>query len=434
VRRAAILSLLVLAAAAPPASAQRLPSTTTPGVTATRGAGGVMTIRFAATRAGRAAYAGFAGRRLTVRCQHAGPEPVGAGPLDVVTARVRFPARRSSVRLTVRGTTNLCSLGAFPSGVMVATDATARGFLADLDLGRQMATAGLYVGALGPSAAARRVNGVVLSSASATPPRGRIGIFKSGTTTAVVAIGHDGRRVFSEQDGAVARSNGTTAFDQLVPAPAPVTLPTGPLGGAVAALPASSEPGLTATRHGGRVALSFTGTARRNLAGARVSFFCAVASQLSGSGGGFDATFRQATGPRSGPLRLTLARRFDLCTLTYSGRTAAVALDAAARPVLEDGLVSAAIDRVVHSAGADALGGGYPSGALLADRFGGAVVALADPADAPPDRRVGVWSDGARRLVVRAVARTGHELFFEVDGDVVTSNAEDILRTAVLFV
>src|SRR4051812_28719024 len=108
--RAAILMLLVLAAAAAPASAQRLPSTTTPGVTAARSAG----------------------RRLTVRCQHAGPEPVGAGALDVVTARVRFARRRSTVRLTVRGSTNLCSLGSFRRGVLVAADATARGFLSDV--------------------------------------------------------------------------------------------------------------------------------------------------------------------------------------------------------------------------------------------------------------------------------------------------------------
>src|SRR4051812_36072943 len=139
--RAAILMLLVLAAAAAPASAQRLPSTTTPGVTATRSAGGVMTIRFSPTTAGRAAYARFAGRRLTVRCQHAGPEPVGAGALDVVTARVRFAKRRSTVRLTVRGSTNLCSLGSFPGGVMVAADATARGFLADVVDSQRVTTA-----------------------------------------------------------------------------------------------------------------------------------------------------------------------------------------------------------------------------------------------------------------------------------------------------
>ena len=50
-----------------------------------------------------------------------------------------------------------------------------------------------------------------------------------------------------------------------------------------------------------------------------------------------------------------------------------------------------------------------------------AVVAMASPEDAVPARRVGYWTDGARRVVV-ATTRAGKRLFYEVDGEVTRTN------------
>src|SRR3954464_2926003 len=129
-RRTVLLAVVAFVTLAGSADAQRLPATTTPGVTALRGPGGRMTIRFADTRAGRTAYARYAGRLVSIRCQHAGDAPFGSGPVDLVTTRGRFARRLSSVRLTVRGTTNLCTLGTPLTGVMVATDPAGRRFVA----------------------------------------------------------------------------------------------------------------------------------------------------------------------------------------------------------------------------------------------------------------------------------------------------------------
>ena len=94
------------------AAAAALPSTTTPGVTATRSSGGRVTIRFADNPTGQKAYRPFAGRRVTIRCQHVGSDLLyGSGATDVATTRARFGRTLSTVTLRVRGTTNLCSLG-----------------------------------------------------------------------------------------------------------------------------------------------------------------------------------------------------------------------------------------------------------------------------------------------------------------------------------
>src|SRR4051794_17566075 len=125
----AMLALSVLAVAA----AAALPSTTTPGVSATRSGGGRVTIRFADTAAGQKAYRQFAGRRVTIRCQHVGSDLLyGSGATDVVIARARFGRTLSTVTLRVRGTTNLCALGSPLGGVVVATSGAGRRFLADL--------------------------------------------------------------------------------------------------------------------------------------------------------------------------------------------------------------------------------------------------------------------------------------------------------------
>src|SRR2546423_5398711 len=179
--RVLAVSLAVLAL---PATAGAQLQPTPPGVTATRAPGGRITIRFAATPAGRAAYRRYAGRLVTVRCQHVGDQPFGTRPVDVVTTPVRMARSLSSIRLRVRGSANLCSLGRPLIGVTVATDATGRRFLADVAYSVTFLTTNDELILHGTAAALRQVaNGVRLSTAGATPPRGGGGGLPGGRGT-----------------------------------------------------------------------------------------------------------------------------------------------------------------------------------------------------------------------------------------------------------
>jgi hypothetical protein len=67
-------------------------------------------------------------------------------------------------------------------------------------------------------------------------------------------------------------------------------------------------------------------------------------------------------------------------------------------------------------------GGDPPTTDEVVGKGGGTIVAMNGPDDTPPAGRVGYWSDG-HRAVSAVVAPGGRRLFFETNGDVVTSNA-----------
>src|SRR4051794_22689978 len=250
-----MLALSVLAVAA----AAALPSTTTPGVSATRSGGGRVTIRFADTTAGQKAYRQFAGRRVTIRCQHVGSDLLyGSGATDVVIARARFGRTLSTVTLRVRGTTNLCALGSPLGGVVVATNGAGRRFLADLRGLALLDVAGA-VERRGATATLRTLksHGERLSSSTATPHAGRIGIFGDrGATAGGVLRSASGRRLFAELRDDTLRTNVLGALDQLTPSsPATVALPAGAKPAPGTALPASTDPDVSATRDGRQVSI-----------------------------------------------------------------------------------------------------------------------------------------------------------------------------------
>jgi hypothetical protein len=416
-----MLALPVLAVAA----AAALPSTTTPGVTATRSSGGRVTIRFADNPTGQKAYRRFAGRRVTIRCQHVGSDLLyGSGATDVVTTRARFGRTLSTITLRIRGTTNLCSLGSPFGGVVVATDTAGRRFLADLG-GFALLDVAAQVERKGATATLRSLKslGVRLSNSAATPHAGRVGIFGDrGGTAGAVLRSASGRRLFAELSGDTLRSNILGTLDQLTPArPAAAALPTGARPAPGTALPASTDPEVSATRDGRAVSIAFTGSARTGLAGAPVSLSCSRQS----NGGAIDEGFGSTeSGPPAGqPLREDVDPAFHLCAVSFRGRTVRLALDGTGRAQLEEATVAAGLDRVLHNAGSEA---GYPSGETLSARYRGDVVALPAATAASPDLRIGAWSDGKRRLVLTAVARTGRRLFIEVDGQVVRTNVFNV--------
>ena len=83
------------------------------------------------------------------------------------------------------------------------------------------------------------------------------------------------------------------------------------------------------------------------------------------------------------------------------------------------------LERVLRAAAAGAAPG-YPAGNALSAQYGGAVAPLPDASATPGDLRIAAWSDGARKLVLTAIARTGKQLFAQVDGDVLTTNTGDL--------
>src|SRR4051812_1868734 len=419
----ALLAVLAVpttvALAIPATAAAQLPSTTTPGVKVTQSAGGRIRISFNDTPDGRLAYKPFARRRVTVRCQRVGALPLGAGPSGAVSTRVRMGRGLSTVELRARGEVNLCTLGR----VTVATNTTARRFLADLIWGELLLTVGDQVDRRGTAATIRRLHGraVRLSRQSASPPHRRVGIYGDrGAPNALVATSPSGRRLFVERAADVVRTNVLGTQDQLGRAEAPsgVTLPTGDQPPAGTPLPDTTDPEVTATRSGDRVAIEFSGTARNEASGARVAVNCTRETP------GLAITTEQGhategTGPS---VHVTVPTRFHVCAVGFRARVVRVALDQPGRVALEEGTVAAGLERVLRNAATDA-DSGYPSGQALGDRYDGAVAALAAPADTPPDRRIGAWSDTRGRLVLTATARTGRRLFLEIDGRIVRTNA-----------
>ena len=429
----ALAAAALAAALAPAAQAARLPSTSQPGVTARALPANRAEIRFADTKAGRAAYKRVAGHTIDVRCQKVGAHALGAEPSRRFTTRLRMPRRLSTVRLVLRGDLNFCFVGSPFGGLTLGLDSDGRAFLADFqaDIAAQAvageAFARLARAGRAPSAATvvrpfRRV-AAVLSSAGAMPPRNRVGVYSDRTHHLVVAArSATGRRIFFERDGDVTSTNTAGLLEQLdrAPSPAGVSLPGGPIPPPGSELPAATDPGITAQRSGRTVTVSLSTAARSKYAVERARVNCnRVRGDVLQEGFG-----RDTEPPAAGePLRFDLETGFHVCALgdTAAGPVAYFAVDPASRAQLEEALVAAALERVIHTAG-DAAAPGYPSGAALAGSFDDAIVALSGPDATTQDLRVGVWSDGLRRLVVTAVARTGRRLFARIDGQTLTTN------------
>jgi hypothetical protein len=418
--RARLLLATVLLLAVPATAQAQLPEASQPGIRVSRSAGGRVAIAFLDTAAGRKAYRRYAGRTMTIRCQSIAADHLfGTGPSGVATAKVRFRRALSTLRLRVRGNVNLCSFGS----VTVATDASARKFLADLVLAQTLPEVAARAARSGAKAAVRRLgkDGVVIGSLASTPRGGRIGVYARGGVAAAVARSDSGKRLFFQLQGEEIHSNLLTPLDQLAPIAETrgIGLPSGDFPPAGTPLPATTDPEITARRDGAEAVIDFTGTARDDLRGRRMTLAC-TQRDAGLTVAGFSARENAPTGGR--PLRVRVPSTSHVCTVTYGAHLARVALDGAGRAQLEDALVSAALGRVLGSA-APTAATGYATAQALSDSLQGAVVALAAPTDNPPDLRVGAWSDGARKLTLAAIARTGRRLFLEVDGDLVRTNS-----------
>jgi hypothetical protein len=420
--RAPRLLLASLLALGLPATAHaQLPQANQPGIRVSSGNGRVA-IAFLDTPAGRRAYKAVAGRTATVRCQTIATRVFGAGPVGVVTAKVRFKRTLSTVRLRLGGSVNLCTLGT----TIIATDTTARSFLGDLVTSASVPLLADRALRSGATATVRgtRGAGVVLKNPTSTPRSGHFGVYTNNGTVTTVGVTPAGRRVFFTAKGGEIRTNALTPPDQLIEPVPPrgVHLPSGPLPAAGAPLPASTDPGITGRRAGADALFDLTDAARAAIGTKKIHVRCGLSTRSL-----IGATKAVGAGDHSLPAAgrpLSIAgvpTKYHLCSLTYGGHLARVALDDVGRVALEEGTISSALERVLRRAAADTTTS-YATSQAVADDYPGLVVPLANPDDTPGDLRIGVWSDGGQDITVSAVARTGRRLFLEVKGDTLRTN------------
>jgi hypothetical protein len=212
-----------------------------------------------------------------------------------------------------------------------------------------------------------------------------------------------------------------------------------------AQLPVGEADGVRIVRERGAIVVVFTQRAARlyrRIAGKRVSVLCWEFTDNSVNGGG--GTLRAPK--RRRPLRTgDLTRGMDYCRVWLAARTVRRNGERQRRPrvvivsipLTQRGAVfldeqSKVLDlqRLLFGAGllaeersssawptATELLGWLPTRAL---RPG--VVALANPADTPPQEAIGYYSDGQQHVAAVAVSALGRRLFVEHEGDVLHTN------------
>jgi hypothetical protein len=215
-----VIAAAVLASAALSAPASAQVAGEAEGVTAVRGAHGIV-LRFG-PRAAKA-YRRIAGRRVLVGCATV-PKPSGFGISSSggSSGVVRAPRRRGALRTGDLSRADYCTVKLRRSHDLVAWAAvTARG-RTYLD---EVATAGLLelpflIGdeSDAPPSVARvveRSKGVIvaLDGPDGSPPAGRIGYWTDGSRAVTAALTRAGRRLFIDIDGDVVRSNALPYLD-----------------------------------------------------------------------------------------------------------------------------------------------------------------------------------------------------------------------------
>lgn len=200
-----------------PAAAIAAPPPPASGVSATAGKGRV-TVAFADSSGGSAAYGRVAGRRLVTRClRDPDPEPL-IGDGAAVTGTIRAPAARSQLVLAAPPAADLCLLGDRSGRVRLSVPVTARGatYLLEAPAGSQIAATLVAAQRLrsggrwpSPTLLARATPGVTaVSGPSAPPPAGHVGVYGDGNRRlGVVEVAPDGRRLYYELDGAELRTD-----------------------------------------------------------------------------------------------------------------------------------------------------------------------------------------------------------------------------------
>lgn len=201
-------------------------------------------------------------------------------------------------------------------------------------------------------------------------------------------------------------------------------------------LPVGEAEGVRIVREHGAIVVVFTRQAKklwRRVAGRRVSVLCTEFLDDGTAGGG--ATMRA---PKRGRKIRTgdLTRGMDYCNVSLEprrrGRSSelivsvpltqrgAVFLDEREQVSLLMGILFLAEDLAENrdlpgAATAEQLVARWP-------RLEGHLVPLGGPAETPPPKTVGYWSDGAQHYAAVTLSTSGRRLFIEYEGDVLHTN------------
>ena len=231
-----------------------------------------------------------------------------------------------------------------------------------------------------------------------------------------------------------------------------VLLVLAPSAPAATPLPVGESQGVRAYRVNGAIVVRFTERAARlyrRIAGKRVTITCTELPEdrsavgIVGVGSG-SQTFRASK--RRRPFRTgDLTRGTDYCRVWLARRT--VVRDGerqrlgreliASVPLTQEGAVyldeqekAISLYGLLIYAGEQGDGKAYPTAVALlqairdADGLSRRIIALASPANTPPLRKIGYYSDGALHAAVVVVSASGRRLFLEVAPD-------DVLHTNV---
>ena len=436
-RRATFLAAVSLLGLSASASAATLPfQLRTSGVTVTREPSGSYLIALTAR-----AYRPLAGRRVQIACFNSAHRLPAAAPPRTYDTQLRAPRRPAPFRVHPAPGVDACLLATSDSlhPLAAALSGRARRVFAEAQAGLR-ASIGLTV-VLG--SARGRTTWPQLSQVSQKlrPYLAGVQYVTDGRHRAAFSAPvAGGGRVSIRLDGDVVTTNlggfvGSYASNGAAPA---LQLPAGPVPPAGTPLPTTSVPGVTATLQGRDLAIAFDGSstagaAYAHLAGHAVQISCTPPPRTAlGLLTGRFAANVETRAPSAQPTTLH-ARLFGpapaLCSLGLGGGTAPlvqVALSPEGAAALEDGRVSLAMQAVAVRAAGDGLSS-YASVASLQRSLAGGVAALSSPSDTPNDRRIGVYSDGARHLTVVARTLTGRRLFADFDGDVVSTNLGSVI-------
>jgi hypothetical protein len=202
-----------------------------------------------------------------------------------------------------------------------------------------------------------------------------------------------------------------------------VTLPQ-----SAAAQVAGPQQGVTAARtHHGVVVRFGKGSARvyRRIAGRRIVIGCSTVTRLIG---GYSTDSESVSGIRAPRHRQTLhtyvTGRADFCfiRLDKTHETIVMAPVTKAGGTYIDELMTFSLMLFVPFESAAAPDLQMPTiDQAVADGHG-LVVALDGPDGIPPHGKIGYWTDGTH-TVVAAVTAAGRRMFFDIDGDVMSTNA-----------
>jgi hypothetical protein len=290
-----------------------------------------------------------------------------------------------------------------------------------------------------------------LDNAAASPPAGQVGYWSDGARrAALVTLSGSGRRLVMEDQGDGMLSSNVNDFGASYVPPGQQTEVD--LSNTNAdrdrsswkpGRPVDARDGVRATVVGHQLAVRFSGravAAYRRIAGRRVAVICSgsVAVGLFDTNAAVDA-FHAVTvrvPRRGGIMRARIDGAADLCVVNDDGHTiATVTSTATGRGIVADFEASASLFGASEDAGAAAGSTAYRSAAELARRIGHGAVALSGPDAAVARGHVGVWTDGAQRMVLATTSSTGRRMVWADDGDdIMRSNVFSSVAAAILLV